>query len=207
MNFTNVIHGADEHSFDALIYPDQHPANRNYIENQLTKFSDTVSDTGRVFLEQSVNLYNAVNSSAAIQSARSAIRQAKGIFHPNIVTEFHDIEEIRMAQPIMQRYVMAQPDIRNLYHKQRCNGYSDSYVDMEPDEVGRYHYDYRRVMSGIIVDDEEDGWKVNMYIHDDLGEDTRLSSNDKVDIIHTWDLITMFIEAGKDPTSIEGDDL
>ena len=52
---------------------------------------------------------------------------------------------------------MAQPDIRSLYHKGHCDGYSDTYVDMEPGLVGEQHYDYRRVMDGV-VEETETGW-------------------------------------------------
>lgn len=201
MATVNVIQAGDPTVFDMLAFPEQSPANQVYIENQLSQFSNTVTDIGKAFLDASKDIYQKVNDSNAIRAARAALRTAKGIFHPNVITQLETLDDIRAAQPTMQKYVMAYPEIRDVYHKQRCDGYSDTYRDMEPNYIGEDQYDYRRIMSGMVVE-TDDGWECTTYAHDDLDGDRDLTVDEKVDILNTWDLIQGFMDAGEDVTDI-----
>jgi len=200
----DVIHGGNVDSFDYLAFPTQNPNNQVYIQNQLANFSQSLTDIGRKFIETSQAIYEKVNDSNTIRIAKAAVRMAKGMFHPNEIVQLKTLEEFRFAQPIMQRYIMAEPGLRELYHKQQVDGYSDSYADVEPAFVGVDHYDYRRVTDGIIEDtvDEngEDTFVCRNYFEDLRPDDVELSIEDKSNILSSWDLIRMFRESGQDPT-------
>lgn len=204
----NVINTDSLQSFDYLLFPDQNPANQNFIYQQLNRFSDSLTDVGRQFVEASRAIYERVNDSNAIRAAKAAIRMAKGLFHPNAIVYLDNIDNIRSAQPVMQRYIMAEPTIRDLYHRQKCDGYYDSYVDNNPGTIGDNHYDYRRVMDGVIQETtDKDGnynWVSKNYYEEILEGDRDLSFEEKVDIISTWDLVKMFVDAGNDPTNVFG---
>lgn len=199
-----VIHGGNANSFDMLAFPTQNPVNANYIQNQLVNFSQSLTDIGRRFIETSQELYERVNDSNVMRTARAAIRVARGMFHPNQIVQLKTIDEVRFAQPIMQRYIMAEPNLRELYHKQQVDGYSDTYADIDRGNIGDQHYDYRRVMTGHVVDfvteDGEDSWLVNTYSQDSLGDDTELAFEDKISIMNTWEIVEMFVKAGMDPS-------
>lgn len=206
----NVIQGGSVHSFDYLLFPEQNFANHQYIQNQFTTFSNTLTDIGRKFIESSKDLYEKVNDSNAVRLAKAALRNAKGLFQPDKIVSIDNVEDLRNAQPVMQRYIMAEPTIRELYHKQQCDGYSDTYADIEPDKIGDKHYDYRRVMTGIIVDevvDGEDSWVSRNYCDDLLGDDRDLNFDEKIDILKTWDIIKMCVSNNQDPTSIYSNEL
>ena len=206
--FVNVINAgaAGTSAFDYLLYPDQNPATSAYLQQQLSNFGNTVTDIGRQFLEQTRVVYDRVNDSSVVRAARSALRSAKGMFHPNTIIPLDTLDELRNAQPIMQRYIMAEPTIRDIYHRQLCDGFYPTYQDMEPTKVGDDHYDYRRVMDGMIVETDE-GWKATNYYEDLLIDDRDLTFQEKSYIISTWDMIKMFIEAGEDMTNPEGGEL
>lgn len=200
----NVVHAGDAGIFDVLCFPEQSQANMSYFQNQMTRFSETLSDVGRKFMETSVDIYNKIHNSDAARMARAALRSAKGIFHPNHIVPLESLEDLQAAQSMMQRYIMAQPDIRAMYHEQRCDGYSDTYVDIEPGKVGKAHYDYRRVMDGIVQEDGDD-WCVNTWAEDLHNGDRELLFGEKVDVLNVWDIVSMFVHAGKDdPTSPYG---
>jgi len=206
MAVINVIQAPNPDSFNYLAFPDQNPDTARYIQNQLTNFSNTLTDVGLSFMNASQDIYKQINDSMSVRAAKAAVRRAKGMFHPNVIVYQDNIEDIRSSQPIMQRYNMAQPTVRELYHKQRCDGYSDTYRDMHPGDIKHDHYDYRRVMDGIIYDDVNDEgeytWAVNTYAHDNIGDDVDLTFDEKTDIISTWELIEMFMKEGEDPTDI-----
>ena len=140
--------------------------------------------------------------------ADAALRKVGGLFQPNRIRYLESVSEIQNAPVAMQRWIMAQPDIRAAYHAQRCDGYSPTYVDMYPGQVGANHYDYRQVMHGIAQDHEEDDFKVTFFMDDLEDGDVAPTHLEKVDILSTWDIVQAALKRGKDdPTSPFADQL
>lgn len=204
----NLIHDAPKGAFDYLIYPNQHPANKQYIVNQLDAYTHLLLDTGKQYFSQAREMYERINDSESIRAAKAALRMAKGIVRPNVVIELTSLEDIRSAQPIMQRYIMAEPKIRQMYIDQRIDGYSDTYIDAFSNILGKDHLDFQMVMTGMIeefVDDEgEDSWRTTMWAFDVPDGDVELTFENKVDIRHTWTLALAMLEAGEDCTDKYG---
>lgn len=200
----NVIHNGNVDSFDMLAFPSTNPGSMAYIQNQFNNFSQSLTDIGRQFMQTTQVLYERVHDNPALRAARAAIRAARTMFHPNEVVHLRSLDELRYAQPVMQRYIMAEPTIRELYHRQQVDGYSDTYADIEPTRIKETHYDYRRVMTGCILDtvteDGEDSWVSRNYSQDDIGIDQPLTFQERIDIMNTWDIVKMFVEQGTDPS-------
>jgi len=206
MTTVNVVHAGDVGAFNALLFPDQSPQTSMYIQNQLNSFSQTLTDIGRQFVEASKAIYDKINDSDAVRMARAAMRMAKGMFHPNMIIPLETIEDIRGAQPMMQRFIMAEPTLREQYHRQLVDGYSDTYIDVEPKRIKDDHYDYRRVMDGIIVEEvDEDGndsWVAHQYFDELRPGDKHLDLVEQSSILRTWEVMLMGLTAGNDPTDI-----
>ena len=199
MAIVNVIQGGGA-AFDSILYPEQNLQNQGYLYNQLQNFSQSLNDVGKQFMESARDVYAKINSSEAVMLARSAIRAAQGIFHPNQIVPLMTINDLQMAKPVMQRWVMACPDIRELHLKQQCAGYGDTYVDIDPGKIRDEHYDYRRVMDGAIIEDGDD-WYCRTYAEDLFPGDRELDVGERQDILKTWDLVSMFVHKGEeDPT-------
>lgn len=205
----NIIYGG-EIGFDALAYGiDQHPANTNYFQQQIQSISNTLTDVGQNFFSNAQTLYQQVNNSETMRIARAALRSTASLFQPNQILSIFDIHKMQNAPLVMQRWIMANPEARTLYHKQQIDGYSDSYQDMFPGVVGEQHYDYRRVMDSVVQDtvdlDGNESWCVKYYPDELYEGDKELSHDDKVDILSTYEILEAFLAAGKeDPTSQYG---
>jgi hypothetical protein len=130
----NVVEAAPM-AFDYLAFPNQSPITALYFQNQLQNFNAALTETGQRFMQGARELYQRINDSTAIRMAKAAIRHAKGMYQPNVIIQIDDIEGFRSATPMMQNYIMAQPDLRDLYHQQRVNGYSDTYIDIDPQRI------------------------------------------------------------------------
>lgn len=198
----NVIYAGTD-GFDAMLYPEQSYLNTEYIQSQFENFSSTLNDIGRQFIQGAKDVYEEINNSQAMIIARNALRAVKGMFNQNTIIPLSALEDFQIAQPIMQRYIMANPVIREIYNNQRCDGYQDTYVDIQPGYIGENHYDYRRVMNGLAVE-TEDSWEINFYPDELLEGDSELTHIQQVDILSTWRVMEMFISEGKDPTNIYG---
>lgn len=200
-----VIVGGTE-TFNALLYGKPHPGTQKFLSGQLESFSNTLTDVGHRFFEGARDIYERVSGSTAARIARAASRQVRSMWQSDEIRELVDIASIQNAPLTMQRWIMAEPTVRKLYHRQQCDGYSDTYVDLHPDDLGPDHYDWRRVMNGyVIMNEDEDAeyeWEATTYMEELLEEDEDLSHEEQVDIITTWDNVVSYIRAkGSDPTS------
>lgn len=195
----NIIHGGTD-SFNAVVYGEQNPANLDFFKRSIANVGQTLTDIGKQFYSNTSELYERFNGSDAMRLAKAAARAAASLFMPDRIGSIFEMGQFQQAPPVMQRYLMAEPFVRAQYHAQKCDGYSDTYVDREPGLVGDAHYDYRRVMHGVIKDDDES--YVKFYIEDLEPGDRHLSHEDKVDIINSWDILKALMKAGgEDPTS------
>lgn len=202
--------------FNALAYGMPRAENIRYFQNQYNNLVNNakyfVGDIGRQFVQTATNIYNNYVSPDALARVRNIIYHVSDNKEQQIISELVRIEEIQKASTTMQRWIMACPEVRTLYHQQKIDGYSDTYVDKEPDAVGYVHYDYRLVTEGVLrytydEDGEINGTIISQYwMEDQLEENDRLLSIDeKVDILSTWDVIRGYLNhTDLDPTSPGG---
>jgi len=192
-------------AFDALIYGESHPGTVAFLANQVNTVAQTLTDAGRAFIDKGRNLFEHFNSSAAMRFAREMVSSVKGAFETHHIRSLWELEELQSASLTMQRWVMANPTVRTMYHAQKCDGYSDTYIDMEPGLQGADHYDWRRVMDGQFVFDAEGDWTCTQYLEDLKEGDRDLLHEEQVDILRTWDATDLLLALTKDdPTSAVG---
>lgn len=203
-----VMYGGTD-TYDALLYgANKHPGTVNYLQSQmdtLSNMSQSFLSAGQSFVERAKEVYDRFNSSDAVRKARAAIRKLGNVFQTNEITDIWDIGGMQNAPPISQRFIMAEPTVRELYHQQRIDGYSETYVDMQPGVVGEDHYDYRRAMNGIVQEIEDDPdyeWKLKIWTEDLYEGDRELSMDEKHDVQMLWHRVRHYIKKGQDdPTS------
>lgn len=208
----NVLPATHPSVLSSAIFPEVGGAAKAWVKNQFEQaqglFENVIS---KPFLDNIRGLYNQLNDPRLESQARNFTRQIKGLFHPNTIVPLLSVEEIQKALPMMQRYMMACPDIRTIYHKQLCDGYSDSYVDLEPGVVGAEHYDYRRVMNGIgfcYSDEDEKGkfetWKAINYFEQLREGDEELTFIQRDMVLDAWALASQALAEKIDVTDIFG---
>lgn len=192
-------------AFNALAYgvPDQ--GTLAYFNTQLSGIQNLVGEYGNMFKNAISETYDRFLSNEAIQAARLALTYSNTIENLNAIRQFTLMEEIQSAQSEMQRWIMSNPYVREIYHDQRCDGYSDSYVDLDPGKIGDNHYDYRRVMNGIVQETDDGDIRWVEYSEDLRDGDSELHINQQAAILQTWDVVEMFFKAGhQDPTDPYG---
>lgn len=163
----------------------------------------TVTQAAQNFFQQAQTMYSMVSSSDAMMLLRNLKAKSENTWAFDIVP-IRSLVAMQTANPYMQRWIMAQPDLRQRYLNQEVEGYGESYVNHHGDAVGEAHYDYRRVMDGVVTHDATSfGYK---HYHDLLGEGEReLTVFEKVDILRTWNAVSKMLDEGEDdPTSVTG---
>lgn len=203
----NVVSGGTPQLFNAMLFPEASQETRHWLREQFQRDMSHLTDVGRQLANSATQLFQKTYDSDFMRKARSMMRSLGGMFHPNAIVPASSIEELQTAKPVMQRYIMAMPEIRRIYHRQLCDGYSDSYVDHQPGAVGEDHYDYRRVMSTMVVEDEDGGWHSRMYPDELVEGDRELEADERFAILRTWDLVKLAMGERIDPTDIFNRDL
>lgn len=194
-------------AFNAFIYPEKNAGGLEYLRNQFNNFTGVLTNTANSFIQSSREQFERFNSNAAIEFARNVVKSVigKAEVTTDRVTTLWEVNQFQGASLQMQRWVMANPVVREVYHDQRCDGYSDTYFDAQPKVRGEGHYDYRRVMDGMVQYDEDGNWFAKIYFEDLLEGDRDLTHGEKTDIAYTWSKLEYLMALGKDdPTSPEG---
>ncbi|ANH52335.1 hypothetical protein MADMEL_233 [Erwinia phage vB_EamM_MadMel] len=183
-----------------------------YFNNQYQGMLQAAQQVGSVAMQQiyqiATHTYENLMQTRPWELAEAALRQTVHMFDPNTVRQLLNLADMQTAKPIMQRWVMAQPDIRQMYHQQRIDGYSETYEDAQPGMVGADHYDYRRAANGMLqfAHTEEvpmASWQATTYYERLVEGDNELSFHEKRDIHVTWDAcLNLMNTQAYDPTSI-----
>lgn len=130
----------------------------------------------------------------------------------NFFPMFNTPDELRVAAPEFQNFLMANPLVQMLYNDGRIDGYSDTYVDRECGRVGMDNTYYREVVSGLgnwmyeegVLEDPSKEIVFRELIRDvDIGRDP-LKYMEKLRVLHAWNLQALEVAAGNDVTSIDG---
>ena len=190
--------------FDALLYPEQHQSVYGYMQEHLQTFSNTVTDIGASFANKAKELYAKLNDSSIMERARAVVRAAKGMMNYNVIYNVANIDDLRSASPVLQKWIMANPVIREKYLDQCCNGYNETYQNIHGNDIGVDHYDYRRVMHGMMEKVGND-YVVNHYYDTKIDKDEKpLEVDEQFIILDAWDIAEMCFAKHEDCTNPYG---
>lgn len=196
-----IVDGGDV-AWGAIAFGEQNPINLNYFKNQFNSLTTGLNDYARSFYSEVGNIVDKFTNSDAVRSVRNALKSAASLFNNDIIKPLYEMEEFQTATVRMQRWIMANPVVRQSFIEQKCDGFSDSYVDIYPGKIKETHYDYRRVMDGVVEFDEEDNDFYKHFYEDLVEGDKELSSYEKRDILQTWEIVEAYMKKGaQDPTS------
>jgi len=203
----NVVHNATPQLMNAMLFHTAAEETQNWLAAQYQQARQSMTDMGRTMLDAAAKVSQQLFDPNLMLKARSVMRKLGGLFHPNTILSLHSVEDVQKAQPIMQRYIMAMPEIRQRYHQQRLDGYSDSYVDHQPGVVGFGHYDYHRVMEGVVQTyekEDEEGWRVSMYPDELENGDRRLEIDEQEAVWLAHEIARLALRKNIDPTDVLG---
>lgn len=206
-----VVYGGSR-EYRLLVSGEQHPNTVQYLRDQMTSLQNYIGNSDSAWARRAQESYNRFSSEHAIRLAQAAIRKVTTHFQDDRIVQLDTLAQMQQAQLRMQRFIMANPYVRERYHNQMCEGYQGTYVDMWPQDVGPGHYDYDRVMDGLIVEtpateeDPEGSWVCRIQTDEEvLPGDKRLNLVEKDMILTSWDNVVHAMQYGlDDPVSPSG---
>lgn len=186
--------------FNQLLYPEYTPETRNWINQSINASTSHLMQQGAMFIQQVQKSYAEMYDASRMRLLKEALeRMEKPEDDVGYIHSFFDPVAFREAAQNMQRFIMAQPDIRSDYQKQRLFGYEGSYVDTDPDKIGEAHYDYRRAVNGLEA--FVDGRYVTKIYDEELRpNDRELTFAEQIRLHVTWEAGNLMRTLGIDPT-------
>lgn len=175
----------------------------NWLGERSNALRSTMSSTAANFFNTAQNMYSMISQSDAMLALRNLTAKSENAWQSNNITYLGTVQHLQTAAPVMQRWVMAEPRLRDMYLNNEVEGYGKSYTNIHGNVTGEQHYDWRRVMDGVmVVKEDQFGFK---HYHDCMGDDEPLTIFQKVDILNTWNAINKALDEGEmDPTSPVG---
>jgi hypothetical protein len=189
-----------------------HPSMLQFMKEQASVLGSYIQTTGSQFAQNVLTSYETYHSDGALRHARAALSKVKNYFQSDKISDLESMYDIQQAGLIMQRYVMSEPTLRQMYHNGQCNGYAGSYVDPFPGKIGDQDYNYRRVMNGMLqttapTEEQPDGgWKFEVYVEELFEGDRELDFHEQKAITNTWERLRYSLKHSLlDPSSPEND--
>ena len=147
-------------------------------------------------------VFGAIDYEGIASMARALRNQSEGVWLVNDIIPLTTIGEMQNPPPVMVDWIMANPDVRDLYHQQRIAGYDEYHIDHDPGCIGVDHYHYRRVVNGIFEENKA-GEMVAVEWLEDLRKPTDdLLFAEQLIIQGVWDEMSKVLAEGNaDPTS------
>lgn len=188
--------------FNQMVFGQQNHNTSEFLNNINSQYNGLLTKSSIDFRDQFNSAVNSFYGDKQDILVKTALAKTKSLFKDEGVIELLDLPSIQEASLTMQRWIMANPRIRELYHKLECDGYDHSYVDQYPNDIGVNHYDYRRVMEGIVYE-QNDCFVFDSFWDGDLIEEDVLTHYEQNIILSTWKQLEAYCEIGdRDPTSI-----
>lgn len=199
-----IVSGGSLSTFDEFLYPEQRDRDREFFRREAYSAFEHLTDRGREFMDRAKKTYEHFHDGRIARAARALLRNVRGMTRPNVIQRLVAEDDIRNAPPAMIRYIMACPEIRTSYLKQRVDGYGDEYYNAFADKIGHMHYDYRRATNGMVeffIDEQgNENFRSTSFLDELLDDDRELDLEEKVDIKHTWEFAVAAIQKGIDVT-------
>lgn len=202
-----AVYTGSDHDFATIAFGLPNLNTVQYLQNQFSGIDVNVfRDVS--FVDRAFDTFNSFGGSEALNRARAVLNSTSVDKDPNVIRYLPTITHLQTAPPLMQRYIMANPMVREWYHDGRLDGYSHSYHDYYPNDIKDSHFDYQRVMDGVCVPSEDEDIAFTVKFYCDSFDEPELLHAEKVDILNIWDDLERYLKYGEeDPTDLYGGSL
>ena len=189
-----VIDGGDT-AARALLYRQPNPTMIDYINTGLNRLMEYGNNLSEGFKTAISNVYNQYWSDSALEASKWVLHSVGGTQQDVILPVPY--ETFNNANLLMQRYIISQPELNELYRKNMCHGFDGTYYNIEPNTYGEDRYEYQRVMDGVLQFNTEGSGYINHYSNSD---EVELDFVEKITILDTWNNVARILAEGRDPS-------
>lgn len=180
-------------------------ATTSWLADRSSALRESIGTAASGWFDKAKSFVHIIDTSSAIQALRNITVKKDNSWNTNNIYQCDTIESLQTANVVQQRYIMAEPRLRDLYLNNSVEGYADTYTNYHGSAIGEQHYDYRRVTDGMMMETKDENFVVNSFYEEIPEGDFELTLHQKVDILRTWNMVNVALDANEmDPTSPVG---
>lgn len=192
--------------FDADIYVPPSNETINYLQSVRENYQNRLATGARDFYGSIVERVTGYDYDKLKYMAQAVVRTVDNMWMDDVIQPLYEIGHYQHAPQQMVRWLMAEPNIRQLYHNGEAEGYGERYVDANPGMIGEDHHDWQVVMDGVVEEDEDGHDMSTEYFYESNPqydpEFDELNINDTANIMRSWAYMAEYALAKReDPTS------
>lgn len=188
-----IVVNIPEAGLDFVLYGNKSNVISNYLYNQMQALPQSFNEFSDRIYRSMATSYDFINDKLTQYGILNQIQDSGLKVIDSYFEELMSFQQLQNANLTMQRWVMAHPQIRQMYVDQNLDGYSGTYKNISGKDTGEKDYNYRMVMDGAVVP-TKDGWVTKHYIGDLQIGDRELNHFEKVKIRNTWEAMDWFLE-------------
>ncbi len=190
---------------DALLYARHDEQTLDYFRSTAKAARQNWSSRARERYEHvRSKVIKAVDIDDFNRRLRAIGRKTVSMFRRDSVRLLTDIADLQHPPGEMMKFLLANPVVREKIKRNQCHGWSDRRDSRisEQDGEGHGNYWYRRATNGVFRRNDNGSYTANIYLDRLTDPDDKLSFEEQVDILHSWELLEGYLNAGdEDPTS------
>lgn len=176
---------------DYMIYGNNANSQMEYLQAQMSMMSNFGSSVSSRLMQIAENSYDYITDYISNFDITQELQNLGLLQSVNEILPLVTLEQLQNANPLMMRYIMAEPTTRQNFLDGNIYGYGDQYNNFTQslsDGVGDDDYDYRRVMNGVFVlnEGDEDTYYRKHYFEDLVEGDRPLTIDESLAIQETW---------------------
>lgn len=190
MNTTGIIYDDSDGASMRALFGRTAPSTQQFIQNTVANYCQSLGQNMSGIAEnvmQRFKDFNSISLTTRIENIRSRMNT---LWESDCIKRLITLQQLQQSPETMQRWIMAHPTIRASWNREGCSGFNGNYRDIRPGGVKETHYDYRRVMNGVV---EENGSYTN-YREPILNINDLLNIFEKNAILQTWKSIDGILE-------------
>ena len=201
MSGATIVYADDETSTAAL-FGKSLQSTQDYIATTVQNYTNHIGTGAGNIVNSVIDRFQQIRSSEAVQKVANMRSRLNSLWQTNSIRRIPDIPSMQQAPIEMQKLIMAHPGLRQAWNRGGASGWDGQYVDQHPNTIGNSHYDYRRVMDGV-VEVKEDGASYTQYYEQLITEEDLLSLVEKTAVLSSWSVLDKSLaESDTDPTSV-----
>lgn len=144
-----IIYG-DENVIAELTYGGRSDKLINELRHHLDFSNPMLTEQGKLYAQEASRVFEQVSGWDVVRATRKAAAAVTGYVQTNTITVVDTVEGLQTMNVRQQRFLMSDEELRKQYGDGRIDGYSETYVDIQPGIIGLAHYDWRCANSGLV---------------------------------------------------------
>lgn len=167
-----------------------------FLNNMYSNWQQQLSPMQQSFYNNLGNMYNYMTPDQMLRIQQETLRKHDDLWRDHIICCYSTMSHFQNASPVMMPYIMAMPELSQLYADGKIDGYSSTnWSVIDSTQVGMNRYHYRRAIDGLYMEDPGTGEDHAIVMYEDVLNPTdELSRLQQADIQRTWDAARVLLK-------------